>query len=127
LTDFGLLLHEAWKLKRGLTTKISSPVIDEIYETAQAVGAIGGKLLGAGGGGFLLLFAKPEDHPRIKEALQGLLRIPFSFDNTGSQIILYQPDQLLDRDYPAKFKVQEVMGLPSQFQSFQAGLPAQDV
>ncbi len=94
LTEFGSLLHETWKLKRSLTPKISSHLIDEIYEMAREAGAIGGKLLGAGGGGFMLLFAKPEDHPKIKERLQGLLQVPFGFDTTGSQIIFYQPDEL---------------------------------
>ena len=107
LTDFGSLLHEAWKLKRSLTSKISSPIIDQIYETALQNGAIGGKLLGAGGGGFLLLFAKPEDHPRLKEALRGLLCVPFSFESMGSQIIFYQPNALIDRNYPADFQLRD--------------------
>lgn len=93
LDQFGLLLHEAWKLKRSLTPKISSPRIDEIYEAAREAGAIGGKLLGAGGGGFMLLFAKPENHYKIKEKLSGLLRVPFGFETTGSQIIFYQPNE----------------------------------
>ncbi len=107
LVDFGLLLHEAWKIKRSLTSKISTPVIDEVYESARRAGAIGGKLLGAGGGGFLLLFAKPEDQPTVKEALRGLLRVPFSFETIGSQIIFYQPTELIDRDYPAGFQVKD--------------------
>ncbi len=100
LADFGDLLNEGWKLKRSLTSKISSPLIDEIYKTARRAGVIGGKLLGAGGGGFLLLFAKPDQHPMIKEALRGFLRVPFSFETRGSQIIFYQPGTLVDRDYP---------------------------
>ena len=107
LTDFGLLLNEAWKIKRSLTSKISTPMIDNIYQTAKRAGTIGGKLLGAGGGGFLLLFAKPEDHPMIKEALQGLLRVPFSFETNGSQIIFYQPTKLINRDYPIGFEVKD--------------------
>lgn len=106
LADFGSLLHESWKLKRSLTSRISTPVIDEIYETARKAGAIGGKLLGAGGGGFFLIFARPGDHPRIKKALQSLLQVPFSFETMGSQIIFYQPSQLIDRDYPTEFRVQ---------------------
>jgi len=103
LTDFGLLLHEAWKLKRSLTSRISSPIIDEVYETARRAGAIGGKLLGAGGGGFMLLFAKPEHHIRIRESLRRFLRVPFSFETMGSQIIFYQPVELIDREYPPEF------------------------
>ncbi len=93
LDQFGLLLHEAWKLKRSLTPKISSQRIDEIYEGAREAGATGGKLLGAGGGGFMLVFAKPENHSKIKERLSGLLRVPFGFETMGSQIIFYQPGQ----------------------------------
>jgi len=86
--DFGKLLHEAWKLKKGLTNLISTSAIDEMYASALTAGAIGGKLLGAGGGGFMLLFAPPEKHPAIKEKLN-LLHVPFRFENLGSQIILY--------------------------------------
>lgn len=93
LDQFGSLLHEGWKLKRSLTPKISSERIDEIYEAAREAGAIGGKLLGAGGGGFMLIFARPEDHPRIKEKLSDLLCVPFGFETMGSQIIFHQPDE----------------------------------
>ena len=88
INDFGKLLHEAWKLKKGLTNLISTSAIDEMYESALSAGAIGGKLLGAGGGGFMLLFASPEKHPAIKEKLK-LLHVPFRFENLGSQVILY--------------------------------------
>lgn len=91
LSDFGRLLHESWKLKRGLTDKITTPYIDELYETALKAGATGGKLLGAGGGGFLLLFAKPEHHAQVKKALGHLLHVPFQFENLGSQIIYFEP------------------------------------
>lgn len=91
LCDFGKLLHEAWMLKRSLTEKISTSGIDAIYEKARNAGAIGGKLLGAGGGGFILLFVKPEDQPVVKEALKDIVHVPFAFENTGSQIISYQP------------------------------------
>jgi D-glycero-alpha-D-manno-heptose-7-phosphate kinase len=107
LEDFGRLLHESWKVKRGLSSKISTPTIDGIYETARTAGAIGGKLLGAGGGGFMLLFARPEDHPRIRKAIRSLLCVPFKFENGGSQIMLYEPGTLVERDYPADFKVSE--------------------
>ncbi len=90
LADFGKLLHEGWLLKRSLTDKISTPQIDEIYAAARGAGALGGKLLGAGGGGFILLFARPEDQPRIKEKLKHLLHVPFRFENGGSRIIFHE-------------------------------------
>jgi len=88
ITNFGRLLHESWNLKKGLTDLISNSVIDNIYESALRAGAIGGKLLGAGGGGFMLFFAPPEKHSSIIEKLK-LLQVPFRFENLGSQIILY--------------------------------------
>lgn len=89
LADFGRLLDEAWKIKRSLTPRISTPGIDEIYETALGAGAVGGKLLGAGGGGIILFFVRPEDQAGVREALKPLLHIPFTFESTGSQIIFY--------------------------------------
>ncbi|MBI2089106.1 MAG: kinase [Deltaproteobacteria bacterium] len=91
IAAFGRLLHEGWLLKRSLTEKISNPVVDEIYETARKEGGIGGKLLGAGGGGFLLVFAPPEVHPGLKGALGRLLHVPFKFESHGSQIIFNEP------------------------------------
>lgn len=91
LSEFGKLLHENWQIKRSLTNKISTPLIDEIYSTAISAGALGGKLLGAGGGGFMLIFAKPEVQPRIKNKFKNLLYVPFQFENLGSQIIFYEP------------------------------------
>jgi D-glycero-alpha-D-manno-heptose-7-phosphate kinase len=92
LLEFGKLLDESWQLKRSLSDKVSTPYIDEIYDAAKRAGAIGGKLLGAGGGGFILLFAPPEQHQKIREKLKDLLVVPFKFENLGSQIIFYQPD-----------------------------------
>lgn len=91
LGEFGRLLHEAWMLKRSLTTKTTNAVVDAIYETALKAGAFGGKLLGAGGGGFLLIFAPPERQARIRRALAKLLRVPIRFESQGSQVIVYRP------------------------------------
>lgn len=88
ITEFGRLLDESWRLKRSLTDLITTDAIDEMYDIALKNGAIGGKILGAGGGGFLLIFAPPERHTVIKEKI-GLLHVPFEFENLGSQIILY--------------------------------------
>jgi len=93
VTEFGKLLHESWKLKRTLSSSVTTPVIDEIYEVALKNGAIGGKLLGAGGGGFLLVFAKPQDQDLIKQKLKSFLHVPFEFENLGSQVIFYNPSQ----------------------------------
>ena len=87
--EFGSLMHDAWLIKRELSDKITNPLIDQIYETGRNAGAIGGKLIGAGGGGFILFFVRPTKHKRVKEALKDLLHVPFSFDRTGSQIIFY--------------------------------------
>ena len=89
LSDFGKLLNEAWRLKKRLNGLISNNKIDEIYEIAMKSGALGGKLLGAGGGGFILFFASPEHHQRIRENLKDLLYVPFGFEKLGTQVILY--------------------------------------
>lgn len=94
IDEFGKLLHEAWKIKRELSSQITNSHIDDIYETGLKAGASGGKLLGAGGGGFILFFAKPENQPKIKESLKHLLYVPFRFENSGSQIIYYDPQSV---------------------------------
>ncbi|MFC2070359.1 kinase [Chloroflexota bacterium] len=93
LSDFGKLLHESWQLKRSLTDRISTTEVDDIYTAARDAGAIGGKLLGAGGGGFVLLFADPKIQTRIREKLNHLLYVPFKFENSGSQIMFYEPER----------------------------------
>lgn len=92
--DFGKLLHESWMYKRQLSDKVSTTEIDELYEAARSMGAIGGKLLGAGGGGFFLLFARPERQQVIREKLSRLVHVPFRFENAGSRVVLYQPSGL---------------------------------
>ncbi|MBI5210936.1 MAG: kinase [Elusimicrobia bacterium] len=98
LAMFGRLLHEGWKLKRSLSPLVSTSRIDSIYDAALKSGAIGGKLLGAGGGGFVLLFARPEVQARIRRRLKDLLHVPFRFETGGSQIIFL--DHLAAEDEP---------------------------
>ena len=92
IMDLGKLMHESWKLKRSLSKKVSTPQIDKIYETGIKAGAIGGKILGAGGGGFILFFAKPENHSKIRERLKSLVHVAFHFDDVGSKIVVYEPN-----------------------------------
>lgn len=89
ILDFGRLMHESWCLKRSLTDRISNCEIDDIYERARDAGAIGGKLLGAGGGGFMIFFVEPDKQANVAETLEGHLHVPFRFDNTGSEIIFH--------------------------------------
>lgn len=89
LDDFGRLLHEQWLIKRDMTHLVSNPQLDEIYERGLQAGALGGKLLGAGGGGFMLFFVRPEDQPKLRETFEDLLYVPFRFDHMGSQIVYY--------------------------------------
>jgi D-glycero-alpha-D-manno-heptose-7-phosphate kinase len=86
---FGELLDESWKLKKSLSSKTTTSVIDDMYDAAIKAGAIGGKLCGAGGGGFMLLFVPPRKQRAVKEALKNLLYVPFHFETLGSQITLY--------------------------------------
>ena len=80
INEFGALLHEGWLVKRDLSAKVSNSHVDELYAHALANGALGGKLLGAGGGGFLLLFAPPTAQQRLREALQKFIHVPFHFE-----------------------------------------------
>lgn len=89
--DFGKLLNETWQLKRKLSNKISNSEIDDMYEVAIKNGAVGGKLCGAGSGGFILFYVEPGNQERVKKALKGYLHIPFRFDFNGSEIIVYKP------------------------------------
>ncbi len=89
ILEFGRLLDEVWKFKKSLSSKISNSTIDNIYNSALSSGAVGGKLLGAGGGGFMILFVPPDKRQRVKESLKNLLDVRFSFENEGSQIIYY--------------------------------------
>lgn len=87
LRHWGALLHTSWERKKGLANGISNSAVDQAYATARANGALGGKVLGAGGRGFLLLYAEPDTHPTIQTALNTLQSVPFRFSPTGTQII----------------------------------------
>lgn len=93
LENFGDLLDENWRLKAQLTSDISDPQIDAWYAAGIANGALGGKLLGAGNGGFIMFYAPPERHPHITKALTNLQPVKFRFDRTGAQIVFYQPTE----------------------------------
>jgi len=93
IQDFGRLMHDSWQLKRSLTQHITTHAIDQMYETARAAGALGGKLCGAGGGGFLLLFVPPRKRRMVQRAMSNLLYVPMEFENLGSQITYYAPQE----------------------------------
>jgi D-glycero-alpha-D-manno-heptose-7-phosphate kinase len=100
ITGFGELLHEAWQAKRSLSSSVSNPDVDELFDLAMSAGAIGGKLTGAGGGGFLLLFVPPERQRQVREKLNKLIYVPIKFEFSGSQIIFFDQEQ----DYAAEEK-----------------------
>ncbi|NJP05744.1 MAG: kinase [Chloroflexaceae bacterium] len=91
ITAFGALLHEAWEVKRTLSSKITNPWLNELYERGRQAGAVGGKLLGAGGGGFILLFVEPSQQAAVRAELAELREVPFRFESQGTQIIYYMP------------------------------------
>lgn len=92
LDEFGKLLDYTWKLKRGITDKVSTDSIDAVYEKAISAGAGGGKLLGAGGGGFLLFYVRQERQGDVREALKDLLHVPFDFETAGTRVIHFTPE-----------------------------------
>jgi D-glycero-alpha-D-manno-heptose-7-phosphate kinase len=92
LQEFGRLMHEGWQIKRSLTKKISNSNIDQIYEAGLSAGALGGKLLGAGGGGFMLFFVPPERREALRARLRNLLCVPFSFNARGSHVVVHEPE-----------------------------------
>lgn len=93
LDDFGRLLHESWMLKRSTGSKISTGEIDKIYDRAMNAGALGGKLLGAGGGGFVLLYVPKEKQEIVRKELKELLLVPFKFEEEGTSVIYFVPEQ----------------------------------
>jgi D-glycero-alpha-D-manno-heptose-7-phosphate kinase len=98
LTAFGELLHEAWQMKRGLSATVTNPHIDGLYEAALGAGAVGGKITGAGGGGFLLLFVPPERQSAVRDRLSTLIHVPFGFEYFGSQIIFADSEREYARE-----------------------------
>ncbi len=93
IKDFGKLLNEAWEIKRSLSSSVSNSKIDKLYKRALSCGALGGKLIGAGGGGFLLLFVPPSHQAKIRKEFNKLIYVPFKFEHEGSQIIFYEPEE----------------------------------
>lgn len=97
MRKFGEILHEGWLLKKSITSDISSSIIDGYYEKALQAGAVGGKLLGAGGGGFLLLYVEPENQANVKDALKDLFCLDVKLDNGGTRITYYDQDNIDSR------------------------------
>jgi D-glycero-alpha-D-manno-heptose-7-phosphate kinase len=116
ITRFGELLHEAWRLKRSLSNRVSNSELDEIYAQAMSAGAVGGKLTGAGGGGFLLLFVPPSRRKNVLESLNKLVHVPLEFSRGGSQIIFYDPGE----DFSAT-EVSRDMNVTTAFRELDAG------
>lgn len=93
LDDFGRLLDHTWRLKRQTGNAVSTDDIDEFYKKGIQAGALGGKLLGAGGGGFLLFYVQPECQAKVRKAMQDLLYIPFQFEDSGASVVYYEPEE----------------------------------
>jgi D-glycero-alpha-D-manno-heptose-7-phosphate kinase len=97
LDEFGRLLHHNWQIKRSLTQMISNSSIDEIYDAGLSAGALGGKILGAGNGGFMLFFVPPEKKNALRLRLKNLLCVPFAFSDRGSDVVVYEPEVAYDK------------------------------
>ena len=93
ILDFGRLLHDAWQIKRSFSSRVSNSKVDEMYELARSAGAVGGKIAGAGGGGFMTLFVAPDRQAAVREQLNRFIYVPFQFETSGSQIIFYDPQE----------------------------------
>lgn len=98
IDDFGKLLDNHWQLKKSLASNISNKFIDDIYKEAKDAGALGGKVLGAGGGGFIVFYVRPEDKDKVKRRFKKMLYVPFKFENTGTQIV-YKSPSLIENGY----------------------------
>ncbi len=97
LNEFGRLLDYTWELKRGLSPIVSTNSIDDLYRKGKEAGAIGGKLLGAGGGGFLVFYVDQEHRAAVREAMSDLLYVPFRFETGGTRVIHYTPENYIPR------------------------------
>lgn len=97
LNDFGRLLDHTWKLKKQIGSSISTNSIDELYQKGIEAGALGGKLLGAGGGGFLVFYVQSEYQEKVMAAMRDLLYIPFQFEDSGTRVIHYSPEEYIPR------------------------------
>jgi len=109
ICEFGKLLHESWQAKRSLSPQVSNAQVEDMYEQALSAGAIGGKLIGAGGGGFMLLFVKPENQAHVLEKLNKLIRVPFKFEFSGSQTVFFDPEE----DYSAVERARANQAVPA--------------
>lgn len=98
LDEFGQLLDHTWKLKRQTGSAVSTSNIDNLYEKGMKAGALGGKLLGAGGGGFLVFYVQPEKQERVKRAMEDLMYIPFKFEDSGTRVIHYTPEIYIPKE-----------------------------
>lgn len=94
VSEIGELLNEGWRLKKEMSDKVTTGAIDEIYDAAMEAGALGGKLLGAGGGGFLLMFVAPENQAKVRERLADLTHVTIKIGSPGSRIVVYEPEGL---------------------------------
>ena len=95
LDEFGYLLDHTWKLKRKTGAKVSTSDIDLMYQTAIDAGASGGKLLGAGGGGFFIFYVQPDKQDAVRQAMRDLMHVPFEFENGGTRVIHYTPENYI--------------------------------
>ena len=98
LDDFGRMLDHTWKLKRQTGSAVSTNSIDELYTKGIAAGALGGKLLGAGGGGFLVFYVQPDRQDSVRWAMRDLLYIPFKFEDGGTRVIHYTPEDYIPKE-----------------------------
>ena len=98
LEDFGRMLDYTWKLKKQTGTAVTTNYIDNLYDKAMQAGALGGKLLGAGGGGFLVFYVQPKYRKKVKEALKDLMYIPFAFEDAGTRVIHYTPETYVPQE-----------------------------
>lgn len=96
MDELGKLLHQSWLMKRELADGVTTPQVDEIYQAGIDAGAIGGKILGAGGGGFMLFVVRPENQDAVRDRLKALIHVTFDFDSGGSKIVVFEPDGFAD-------------------------------